>query len=673
MVLNLLFITTVIKSTFGVVTTGLWLIPLLLAAITYYRYDAVDPESRPLDQLNLWPEYDFIVVGSGSAGAVVANRLSEIRKWKVLLIEAGPDENEISDVPSLAAYLQLSKLDWAYKTEPSNKACLGMQNNRCNWPRGRVLGGSSTLNYMLYVRGNRNDYDHWASLGNPGWDYHQVLRYFKKSEDNRNPYLAKSAYHGRGGLLTVQESPWHTPLVAAFVEAGTQLGYDNRDINGAQQAGFMIAQGTIRRGSRCSTAKAFLRPIRQRPNFHLSMNSHVTRIILEPGTMRAQAVEFVKNGKVYRISARREIILSAGAINTPQLMMLSGLGPRKHLEKHGIKVLQDLPVGENMQDHVGMGGLTFLVDKPVAIVQDRFNPTAVTFQYVLRERGPMTTLGGVEGLAFVHTPYSNRSIDWPDIQFHMAPASINSDNGARVKKVMGLKESVYQEVFHPIANKDSWTIMPLLLRPRSRGSVRLRSANPFHYPLINANYFDDPLDAKTLVEGAKIALRVAEAEVFKQFGSRLWRKPLPNCKHHKFLSDAYLECQVRTISMTIYHPCGTAKMGPSWDPEAVVDPRLRVYGVRGLRVIDASIMPTISSGNTNAPVIMIAEKGADLIKEDWLKNPEYKVKRRDIYSDSEASASSINSNSISISNNSSNIDSDSDISNITLTATVTNS
>lgn len=628
MVLNLLFITTVIKSTFGVVTTGLWLIPLMLAAITYYRYDAVDPESRPLDQLNLYPEYDFIVVGSGSAGAVVANRLSEVRKWKVLLIEAGPDENEISDVPSLAAYLQLSKLDWAYKTEPSTKACLGMQNNRCNWPRGRVLGGSSVLNYMLYVRGNRHDYDHWASLGNPGWDYDNVLRYFKKSEDNRNPYLANNKYHGRGGLLTVQESPWHSPLVAAFVEAGTQLGYDNRDINGAKQAGFMIAQGTIRRGSRCSTAKAFLRPIRMRKNFHLSMNSHVTRVIIEPGTMRAQAVEFVKHGKVYRIAARREVIISAGAINTPQLMMLSGLGPRKHLEKHGIRVLQDLPVGENMQDHVGMGGLTFLVDKPVAIVQDRFNPTAVTFQYVLRERGPMTTLGGVEGLAFVHTPYSNRSLDWPDIQFHMAPASINSDNGARVKKVLGLKESVYQEVYHPIANKDSWTIMPLLLRPRSRGSVKLRSANPFHYPLINANYFDDPLDAKTLVEGAKIALRIAEAQVFKQFGSRLWRKPLPNCKQHKFLSDAYLECHVRTISMTIYHPCGTAKMGPAWDPEAVVDPRLRVYGVRGLRVIDASIMPTISSGNTNAPVIMIAEKGADLIKEDWLTNPEYKVKRQ---------------------------------------------
>lgn len=271
-----------------------------------------------------------------------------------------------------------------------------------------------------------------------------------------------------------------------------------------------------------------------------------------------------------------------------------------------------------MQDHVGMGGMTWIVDKPVAIVQDRFNPATITNQYVLNERGPMTTLGGVEGLAFVTTPLGNNSVDWPDIQFHMAPASINSDNGARVKKVLGLKESLYREVYHPIANKDTWTIMPLLLRPRSRGWVRLRSKNPFQYPIMDPNYFDDPFDVQTLVEGAKIAIRVADANVFKQFGSRLYRKPLPNCKKFKFLSDAYLECHIKTISMTIYHPVGTAKMGPAWDSEAVVDPRLRLYGIKGLRVIDASIMPTISSGNTNAPVIMIGEKGADLVKEDWM-------------------------------------------------------
>lgn len=617
MVLNLVLVSSIIKSTFGVVTTGLWLIPLLLAATTYYRYDRIDPESRPLDQPNLLSEYDFIIVGAGSAGAVVANRLSEENSWKVLLLEAGPDENEISDVPSLAAYLQLSKLDWGYKTEPSTTSCLGMQNNRCNWPRGKVLGGSSTLNYMLYVRGNRNDYDHWALLGNKGWSYEDVLPYFMKSEDNRNPYLARTKYHKTGGYLTIQESPWHTPLVAAFVEAGTELGWENRDINGEYQEGFMIAQGTIRRGSRCSTSKAFLRPIRLRQNFHLSLNSHVTKVIIDEKDMRATGVEFFKNGKRHRIKVKKDVILSAGAINSPQILMLSGIGPADHLKEMGIKVLKDLPVGENLQDHVGMGGLTFLVDKPVSIIQERFNPTTMTFQYVLRERGPMTSLGGVEGLGFVTTPLGNKSLGWPDIQFHMAPASVNSDGGARVKKVLGLKESLYEAVYKPIANKDSWTIIPLLLRPRSRGWVKLKSSNPFHFPIMNPNYFADDFDIKTLVEGAKIALKLADAKVFKQFGSRVWTKPFPNCKHFKFLSDPYLECHIRTISMTIYHPVGTAKMGPSWDPEAVVDPHLRVYGVRGLRVIDASIMPTISSGNTNAPIIMIGERGSDFVKEDW--------------------------------------------------------
>ncbi|XP_020290746.1 glucose dehydrogenase [FAD, quinone] [Pseudomyrmex gracilis] len=617
MVFSAIVVTSALKGAISLVGTGLWIVPLLIAGLSYYRYDQLDPESRLIDRYPLHSKYDFVIIGGGSSGAVVANRLSEIPDWSILLMEAGPDENEITDVPSLAAYLQLTKLDWKYKTEPTGKACLAMKGGRCNWPRGKILGGSSVLNYMLYVRGNRNDYDYWQSLGNPGWGYEEVLHYFKKSEDNRNPYLQKSPYHATGGYLTVQESPWKTPLVVAFVQAGIELGYENRDINGERQTGFMISQGTIRRGTRCSTAKAFLRPIRLRRNFHTSMNSYVTRIIIDPLTMRATGVEFIRDGRKQIVRARKEVILSAGTINSAQILMLSGIGPKEHLRHIGIPIIKDLRVGDNLQDHIGMGGLTFLIDKPVAIVQDRFPAGPMTMQYVVNGKGPMTTLGGVEGYAFVNTKYANHSIDYPDVQFHMAPASINSDAGVQVRKVLGLTDEVYNTIYRPISNRDAWTIMPLLLRPKSRGTVRLRDSNPFHKPIINANYFSDPMDIAVLVEGAKLAIKVNEAKVFKQFNSRIHRIKLPGCKHLKFGSDAYWECHIRHISMTIYHPVGTCKMGPPTDPTAVVDSRLRVYGIMGLRVIDASIMPTICSGNTNGPAIMIGEKGADLIKQDW--------------------------------------------------------
>ncbi|XP_063219269.1 glucose dehydrogenase [FAD, quinone]-like [Bacillus rossius redtenbacheri] len=618
MVLGLITTAAALKAALGATGSSLWLIPLLITGLAYYRYDTLDPESRPINQYPLYKEYDFVVIGGGSAGAVVASRLSEIPHWTVLLLESGDDENEISDVPSLAAYLQLSNLDWQYKTEPSGTACLGMKGGRCNWPRGKVLGGSSVLNYMLYVRGNKQDYDNWELMGNTGWGYHKVLHYFKKSEDNRNPYLSRTKYHSVGGYLTVQESPWRTPLMIAFLEAGLEMGYENRDINGEKQTGFMIAQGTIRRGSRCSTAKAFLRPVRLRPNLHIAMKSHATRIFIEPRTMRAYAVEFVRNGVRQIVIARKEVIVSAGAINSPQLLMLSGIGPKEHLDKIGIHTIKNLRVGDNLQDHVGMGGMTFIVDKPVAIIQERFQTIPVGMEYLIHERGPMTTLGGVEGLAFVNTRYANNSGLYPDIQFHFAPASVNSDAGARVRKVLGLTDRVYNKVYRPIANVDSWTVLPLLLRPRSRGIVRLRTANPFHYPLIYPNYFSDPFDIATLIEGVKIALRVNNARAFRPYNSRLHRIPLPGCQKYRFGTDRYWECAIRSITMTIYHPVGTCKMGPSWDETAVVDPRLHVYGIKGLRVIDASIMPTIVSGNTNAPVIMIGEKGADLIKQDWL-------------------------------------------------------
>lgn len=565
------------------------------------------------------------MVGAGSAGAVMASRLSEISNWTVLLIEAGGDETEISDVPALSGYLQLTDLDWQYQTAPpADRAyCQAMIGDRCNWPRGKVMGGSSVLNAMVYVRGNRRDYDYWQEQGNPGWNYENVLHYFKKSEDNRNPYLNKGKYHESGGYLTVQESPWRTPLSLAFIQAGKEMGYPHRDCNGEEQTGFMLTQATIRRGNRCSTSKAFLRPVRLRRNLDIIMHSQATKILIDQtnkDNRRAYGIEFMRYGnKRGTVFANKEIILSAGAINTPQLLMLSGVGPKKHLKEHNIPLIMDLPVGHNLQDHVGLGGLTFVVDEPVTFTKSRFQTPAVAMEYILKERGPMT-MHGVEGVAFVNTKYAtDPSGLWPDVQYHFAPSSINSDGGEQIRKILNLRDAVYNTVYKPLQKSETWTILPLLLRPKSTGWVRLASNKPFDKPIIEPNYFAHREDINVLVEGIKIAINISATNAMKRFGSRPHTIPFPGCRHLKFMSDEYWECSLRQFTFTIYHPTSTCKMGPSTDEKAVVDPRLKVYGVQGLRVVDASIMPTIISGNPNAPTIMIGEKGADLVKEDWGK------------------------------------------------------
>lgn len=429
----------------------------------------------------------------------------------------------------------------------------------------------------------------------------------------------------------MQDAPYNTPLGPAFLQAGEEMGYDIVDVNGPQQTGFAFYQFNMRRGARCSTAKAFLRPARSRKNLHVALLAHVTKVIFDPETKRALGVEFIRDKAYHRVYAKREVILAAGAIGSPHLLMLSGVGPDEELNRVNIPIIHSSPgVGRNLQDHIAVGGLAFQIDAPISIVMKRMVNINTALRYAITEDGPLTSSVGLEAVAFINTKYANASDDWPDISFMLTSASTSSDGGSQVRVAHGLSDSFYNEVFSEINNKDVFGVFPMMLRPKSRGLIKLHSKNPLRYPLLYHNYLTHPDDVNVLREGVKTALALAETQAMKRFGARFWSKPLPNCKHLARFTDEYWECVIRQYTMTIYHMSGTTKMGPPSDPLAVVDSSLRVYGVQGLRVIDASIMPTITNGNIHAPVVMIAEKGADMIKELWLQNDIYK-RRKDTY------------------------------------------
>uniref|UniRef100_A0A8D9E6E0 Glucose dehydrogenase [FAD, quinone] n=2 Tax=Cacopsylla melanoneura TaxID=428564 RepID=A0A8D9E6E0_9HEMI len=396
------------------------------------------------------------------------------------------------------------------------------------------------------------------------------------------------------------------------------MGYDIVDYNGEQQTGFSLYQFTMRRGYRCSTAKAFLSPVKMRKNLHVALYSHVTRILIDQKSRRAYGVEYIRNGKKATVYAKKEVVLSAGALNSPQLLMLSGIGPHDHLSELGIPVVHDLPgVGQNLQDHIAVGGIVFTVDYPISLVMNRIVTTASAVRYAALGKGPLTSSVGLETVAFITTKYGNITDDWPDIEFMLTSSSTPSDGGTAVRNAHGLTDKFYEEYLSELNYKDLFGVFPMILRPKSRGYMKLRSANPLAHPLFYHNYLTHPDDVRTLREGVKAGIAIGETEAMKRFGAKFHAKPLPGCHHLPLYTDEYWDCYIRHYTMTIYHMSGTCKMGPDYDPYSVVDPTLRVYGVQGLRVIDASIMPRITSGNINAPVIMIAEKGADLIKEYW--------------------------------------------------------
>ena len=522
--------------------------------------------------------YDYVIVGAGSAGCVLANRLSANPGTRVLLLEAGAsDWNPLIHMPAGIARLATNRrINWNYRTEPEP----ALHQRRLWWPRGKTLGGSSSINAMCYVRGVPADYDSWAQAsGDPRWSWEQVLPWFLRSEDNSR---GDSALHGVGGPLSVSDLRHHNVLSAALVDAGISAGYArNDDFNGGEQAGFGLYQVTQRDGSRCSTATAFLKPVRDRENLHVRTHALVERVLLEHG--RAVGVQLRRGRHDPEQIEAGEVILAAGAINTPQLLMLSGLGPADHLREHNIDVIANLPdVGGELQDHLD---ICTLVGSRQEVTYDHLNELTTGLRWLRHRDGPGSS-NIAEAGGFVRSRLAEDARC--DLQFHFVPALLDDHGRHRLPG-------------------NGYTLHACYLHPRSRGRLRLRSADPAQPIAIHAGYLSDPdgHDLQRMIEAARLSRDILAQGAFDAYrGEQVFPDRLLS-------TDAEYAEFIRRKAETIYHPVGSCRMGK--DDRAVVDSELRVRGVQGLRVVDASVMPSLPTGNTNAPTIMLAERASALI------------------------------------------------------------
>ena len=596
--------------------TNAVIVIIVALSVTYYVQQGPFKKTSILTK-ELNDEYDYIVVGAGSAGSVVASRLSEDKDKTVLLLEAGGhyEEDPLLHVPVHFFSLGHGRHDWDFYTEPQKVSCLGLKDNRGFWPRGKVLGGSCMLNGMQYTRGSRFEYDEWARNGCTGWSYKDVLPYFLKSEDIQIEDLKSSKYHSAGGPIAVSGGKT-TPLGELYMKAGKEAGFTVRDYNGEEQEGVSYFQATIRNGVRSSTSVEFLGHTADRKNLHIAVNSHVTKVEIEK--KRATGVYVIRNHRKSFLRARKEVIVSAGAIGSPQLLMLSGIGPKEHLESHGIDVKADLPVGQNLQDHQVVLMFT-KINSSISLTQNLLENWWTKLQYKLFGSGSLGK-SSLDGSGFFYSDETKRGKSYADIQFIFISTlpDINFFN---------FKDEVVKEQMAKTPNDNGFSTVVSASHPKSKGTITLRSTDPFDYPIIDPQYLTDQRDIKDFIAALRIWERFIETPTMQSLGAKVEHAKISFCSQHEFRSDAFWECVVRHLAVTEYHHCGTCKMGGKADPTAVVDPQLRVIGIKGLRVVDASVLPNVTTGNINAPIIMVAEKASDMIRgTDSIKHFRNKLK-----------------------------------------------